>query len=307
MKIYYHHKYNIDLGLLNYLHPFDGTKFKKVYSAISRLDSIELGEPAGPIAQSCIHDFCDELQEQLLFKKRYILRALEVPYIPLLPFSVIDKRILLPMRWGVSGTLSATCEALDGTNCWNLSGGYHHASRSSSEGFCVYNDVGITENELSKEGLLSNKSRILIVDIDAHHGNGNAYTFMDRDNVTILDIYNDNIYPHSRASKERVNINIPLQRNESGERYLGKLAEGLAQLKEGYDLAFVVAGTDVISTDPLGGLGLTISDCVERDKLVFEKLKALSAPIVFVGGGGYSSGSANAITESLTRLCTLDG
>ena len=306
MKFFYHPKYNIDLGLLNYLHPFDGRKFKKVYADISRLDGIDLHQVNAPVSLDVIEDFCDVLLKRLIYKKRYILRALEVPNIPLLPFSVIDNRILLPMRWGVSGTLAATRAALKGEACWNLSGGYHHASRASSEGFCIYNDIGITEQVFCEEGLIDKSSKILIVDIDAHHGNGNAYTFLEQDNVTLFDIYNDDIYPQSRASKERLNINIPLQRGTSGETYLSKLEAGLSQLHEGFDLAFVVAGTDVISTDPLGGLSLSVADCVERDKMVYEKLNSLSVPMVFLGGGGYSSDSARAITESIINLHQLN-
>jgi hypothetical protein len=47
------------------------------------------------------------------------------------------------MRWAVQGTADATRDARCGKNSWNLSGGYHHASADSAEGFCVYNDIGI--------------------------------------------------------------------------------------------------------------------------------------------------------------------
>jgi len=133
-----------------------------------------------------------------------------VPYIPLLPFSIIDKRILLPMRWGVAGTTAAMTDALKGNNAWNLAGGYHHATSRSSEGFCIYNDIGIALQEASAVGLINETDKVLIVDIDAHHGNGKAYTFMNNHNVIILDIYNKDVYPQNNLTKERVNINVPL-------------------------------------------------------------------------------------------------
>jgi len=302
MNIYYHPEYNISLGIFNFLHPFDGTKFSKVYKKILNLEGIQIKQPHKPVSREAINGFVDVLVKELILNKRYILKALEIPYIPLLPFSVIDKRILLPMRWGVSGTLEATRDALQGNMCWNMSGGYHHARRSASEGFCIYNDIGITVQELEKQGLITDKSRLLIVDIDAHHGNGNAYTFMDDNRVTILDIYNGDIYPQNPHPKSRININIPLYRGVSGEVYLNKLSEGLDELNSEFDLAFVVAGTDVIMTDPLGGMHLTIDECIARDKMVFNKLKSLSAPTVFLGGGGYSSDSATAITGSISAL-----
>lgn len=302
MKVFYDDAYNIDLGLLNFIHPFDGGKFRKVANAVVDMDNVSIVSPDGPISMREVDSFSDALLKLLLRKKRYILRALEVPYLPLVPMSVVDNRILSPMRWGVAGTLRAAREALLGSCCWNLAGGYHHASRASAEGFCIYNDIGITVDVLVRDGLLADDARILIIDIDAHHGNGNAYVFMESSQVTILDIYNGAIYPMNAYTRERVDINIPLESGTGGTLYLERLNEGLSRLDESYDLAFVVAGTDVLSSDPLGGLSLSIGDCIQRDIMVFEKLKSISAPSVFLGGGGYSSDSATAMIGSLRKL-----
>lgn len=302
MNIYYHPRYNINLGILNILHLFDGRKFEKVFNGISNLSDIKISTVSEPISQETINEFVGDLMQRLLPSKRYILLALEVPYIPLLPFSVINKRILEPMKWAVSGTLEAASCALAGKNAWNLAGGYHHASKSSAEGFCIYNDVGITIENLIKRGSLSDRDRILIIDIDAHHGNGNAYVFMENKNVTILDIYNNEIYPKGDYTKERLDINIPLKSRTNGEEYIRKLQYGLDEIQGGYTIAFVIAGTDVLLNDPLGGLGLTVSDCVIRDQLVLEKMQSLSIPTVFLGGGGYGKDSAPTIIKSVTNL-----
>ena len=302
MIIYYHPKYNINLGILNSLHLFDGRKFEKVFKSISKLDGINISSVSGPISQELIDEFVGDLLRRLLPSKRYVLQALEVPYIPLLPFSIISRRILEPMRWAVSGTLEAAASALSGKNTWNLSGGYHHASKSSAEGFCIYNDVGIAVENLLKISAISHQDNILIIDVDAHHGNGNAHVFMDNNNVSILDIYNNDIYPKSDYTKERVNIGIPLQSKTPGDEYLTKLEAGLDKIHGNNQLAFVIAGTDVLDSDPLGGLSLSITDCVNRDKLVFDKLHSLSIPCVFLGGGGYGKDSASAIIESITAI-----
>ncbi len=301
MNIYYHPQYNISLGLLNYLHPFDGQKFAKVFKAIKGLEEINIEQPEQPVSHEVIDNFVDPLQRRLLHKKRYILRALEIPYIPLLPFSIIDKRILLPMRWGVSGTIAATKDALAGNDAWNLSGGYHHATAKNSEGFCIYNDLGIALQEVSTAGLINETDKILIIDIDAHHGNGNAYTFMDEKRVTILDIYNNDVYPQNNFTKERVNINVPLAAGTDGRQYHEALKNALNKLEDDYRIAYVIAGTDVLASDSLGRLGLSIPECVDRDKLVYEKLQSLSIPAVFLGGG-YSRDSAQAIIESIKCL-----
>lgn len=117
--------------------------------------------------------------------------------------------------------------------------------------------------------------------------------------VSILDIYNNDIYPKSDYTKERVNINIPLRSKTSGDEYLTKLKSGLDKIDGKYKIAFVIAGTDVLDSDPLGGLRLSVMDCVNRDKLVYDKLNSLSIPCVFLGGGGYGKDSATAIIKSI--------
>ena len=301
MIIFYHKKYNIDLGILNRLHPFDGLKFKKVYTSIRNLPGIKIHSPQESLPIEYIDEFGGEFSSYWLKRKRFILRALELPFIPILPFSLIDNRILKPMRWGVAGTLLSASKALIGENCWNMSGGYHHASHITSEGFCIYNDIGIAVLQLKKRKLLNPADKFLIIDIDAHQGNGNALTFLEDKNVCILDIYNNDIYPQSRSLKERVDINIPLISGTRGKEYLEQLKNGLNKLDEGFKLAFVVAGTDVIASDPLGGLALTVEECVERDSIVIDKLLKLKIPFVFLGGGGYSKDSATAIAASIAK------
>lgn len=302
MIIYYNKKYNIDFGPLNKLHPFDGLKFKKVIKQIDKLPNIDIKSPPRAITKAEIDEYVDAPFKLLRHQKRYILQALELPYIPLVPFLLLDNRILQPMRWGVAGTLEASKQALGGNNCWNLAGGYHHASQGNAEGFCIYNDIGIAVQQLRKQGLLGIEDQILIIDIDAHHGNGNAYAFRNDPFVKTFDIYNANIYPRDDTTKKMVDFNLPVFGGSSGPEYLERLDEGLQRLSPDFKLAFVVAGTDVLNTDPLGGLGLTIDECVQRDAMVLERLSALSIPAIFLGGGGYSKESSLAISESIKQL-----
>ncbi|HEX7690472.1 MAG TPA: hypothetical protein VF453_22400 [Burkholderiaceae bacterium] len=299
MKVFYNPRYNIDLGVLNRLHPFDGRKFGRVAKEIAGVAGLSLVEVPAPLDQAAIERFASPLLQKLLLRKRYVLQALEVPYLPLVPLSFIDRKILEPMRWGAAGTLAAAKAAMQGANCWNLAGGYHHASRTEAEGFCIYNDIGISIQALRESGDLHDLDEVLILDIDAHHGNGNARVFMDDRRIRILDIYDDDIYPRSPYTKERIDINVPLRMGTNGSQYLSRLDGGLSELPRGARLAFVVAGTDVLASDPLGGLRLTVDDCVARDRLVLDRLAALGVPAVFTGGGGYGPESATAMTRSL--------
>lgn len=299
MKIVYHENYNIDVGIFKFLHPFDGCKFGKVRAALNDADVVA---PESAIADDAILNSMNELLKIQINDKAALCRALEIPKIPFLSFSWLDSRILSPMRWGVAGTLTASRLALNGNDAWNLAGGYHHASPHRMEGFCIYNDIGISYQQLIASSELSADDKILIIDIDAHHGNGNARTFTDNTKVTLLDVYNADIYPNDPISRRRVDISVPLPSGTAGELYLNKLDEALNQLSGGYTLAYVIAGTDVLATDPLGGLKLSIADVAQSHKLVYQRLKALHIPTVFLGGGGYGKDSAAAIVAGINKV-----
>lgn len=188
---------------------------------------------------------------------------------------------------------------------WNLAGGYHHASEQSMEGFCIYNDIGICYQQLLKTGMLSPEDKVLIVDTDAHHGNGNARTFIENDRVTILDAYNAAIYPMSGETRERVDIPVQLSPGTDGGTYLARFGKALSALKDGYRLAFVVAGTDVLASDMLGGLRLTVDDVAAREAMTLKALADRAIPAVVLGGGGYSKESADAMIQSISQCSRL--
>ena len=302
IHVFYDDKFNIDLGVLNYLHPFDGLKFKKIFNSINSNQKLELHSSIPPISMDLINEFTNELLRMLIVEKVPVMRALEVPNIPFVNFKYLDKKVLLPMRCGVNATLKAAKLALTGEYCWNLSGGYHHASQHSMEGFCIYNDIGITYQELIKSGELLPEDNVLIIDTDAHHGNGNARTFMDNSKIKILDVYNESIYPLTHSTRERVNFPVALPSGVKSKQYLSSYQKVLNELTDDYKLAFIVAGTDVLKTDKLGGMSLTVDDVVERDLITLSRLKELKVPCVFLGAGGYSKESAESTSASITRL-----
>ncbi len=300
MHVIYHKNYNINLGLLNYLHPFDGTKFKKIEGELTSHPSIKFLEPNNSASMVIIDEFLTDVMRLRVRNRNGIFQALEVPKIPLIGFSFLDRKILTPMRWGVAGTVLGGMEALkNGGVYWNLSGGYHHAMQQNMEGFCIYNDIGICHQQLVKQGVLSPEDKILIIDTDAHHGNGNAYTFMENERVTLLDIYNAGIYPSSSYTRDRVNIPVPLPPGTDGKAYLKHYRDALEQLDSDYRIAFVVAGTDVLASDKLGRLFLTIDDVIQREKMTLDALKQRDIPTVMLGGGGYSKESAECVAKSI--------
>lgn len=87
----------------------------------------------------------------------------------------------------------------------NLSGGYHHASSSSGAGFCIYADITLAAKHLQKH---HNIKKILILDLDAHQGNGYQLDFMDCPDVFIVDFYNHYIYPGDSAARKAINVDV---------------------------------------------------------------------------------------------------
>lgn len=305
MKICYNQNFNFNLGLLAKLHPFDGAKFDRVYRAIVHQEAFDFISPESSISQITIDEFVDPLIKRYLNHKDHIYRALEVPKIPLLGMNFLEQKILSPMRWGVAGTILSSQTALTDDFCWNLSGGYHHASPHSIEGFCIYNDIGIAYQELIKSGYIHKSDQILIVDTDAHHGNGNARTFMENPSVTLLDVYNRDIYPTTPSTRQRVDIRVEVTTGAQGSEYLNAYEIALQKISGNYKLAFVVAGTDVLKGDKLGGLSLTLNDIETRELLTVTTLKEHKIPTVMLSGGGYSKESAIAIIQAIRAISSL--
>ncbi|WP_338848911.1 histone deacetylase [Massilia sp. W12] len=310
MHILYDEGLNIDFGLLNYLHPFDGCKFRKVRRMLADLPSASFQTPPPALELARLQAHMGARHAAQCTQKEYILRALELPALPL-PFSWIDRKILLPMRRACAATLYAAQGALQGQSYWNLAGGYHHASALNSEGFCVYNDIYTALQELRGAGSLGQQQRVLLIDVDAHHGNGNAEAFETDRSVFILDQFNSQIYPYGERSRQRLDLAVPLRSGVDGGDYLRALDQALAQLpaqhaSRPFALAFVIAGSDVLESDPLGGMALTIQDCIAREERIWRCLHCMQVPAVWLGGGGYGKQSAQTIAGALRALYRLE-
>ena len=166
----------------------------------------------------------------------------------------------------------------------NIAGGTHHAYQDHGEGFCLLNDIAIAANHL----LLNRKCRqILVVDLDVHQGNGTAKIFENNKAVFTFSMHGGANYP---LHKEQSNLDVPLPDGVQGTEYLAILQQHLVDLiaKVQPDFIFYQSGVDVLETDKLGRMGLTISECKMRDQIVFETCKSNDIPVAVSMGGGYS-------------------
>lgn len=183
-----------------------------------------------------------------------------------------------------SGTVEGGLLALKDGIAFNVAGGTHHAGHNWGEGFCLLNDQAIAANYLLHNGLCS---RILIVDLDVHQGNGTARIFESEDRVFTFSMHGDKNFPFR---KERSDLDIALPEGTGDEEYLALLASHLLRIMQEFkpDFVFYLSGVDVLATDKLGKLALSREACKERDRLVLNSCRKAGIPLQISMGGGYS-------------------
>jgi len=173
----------------------------------------------------------------------------------------------------------------------NIAGGTHHAYRDRGEGFCLLNDIAIASH-----WLLDNQyaRKILVVDLDVHQGNGTARIMENENRVFTFSMHGANNYP---LHKEKSDLDIELPDGTEDRPYLKVLKENLEPLIDQVepDFIFFQSGVDVLSTDKLGRLGLSMRGCRERDRMVLESCKQKGIPVAVNMGGGYSEKLADII------------
>lgn len=183
-----------------------------------------------------------------------------------------------------SGTVKATEYAEQFGVAMNIAGGTHHAFYDRGEGFCLLNDQAIAAANLLSKGKFKS---ILIVDLDVHQGNGTASIFKDNSQVFTFSMHGAKNYP---LEKENSDLDVELEDGIQDHKYLYLLEKHLdVALEMSHpDFIFYQSGIDILATDKLGRLGISIEGCKRRDEILFKKAIALDVPVVCCMGGGYS-------------------
>jgi acetoin utilization deacetylase AcuC-like enzyme len=180
-------------------------------------------------------------------------------------------------------TLAATEVAQRAGWSGTLSGGTHHAFRAEGSGFCVFNDIAIAAQKLLDDGRVQ---RIAVIDLDVHQGDGTAEIFNGSPSVLTLSVHCKVNFPFK---KQQSRIDIELDEGLGDDEYLATLRNTLPRIGEfAPEFVFYQGGVDVLASDTLGKLLLTLDGCRERDRMVFQFVKELGVPIVLTQGGGYS-------------------
>ncbi|WP_400076043.1 histone deacetylase [Winogradskyella sp. R77965] len=182
------------------------------------------------------------------------------------------------------GTIKASEFALKHGVAMNIAGGTHHAYTNRGEAFCLLNDQAIGARYLQNKGLVN---KVLIVDLDVHQGNGTAEIFQNDDSVFTFSMHGKSNYPFK---KEYSDLDIALENDADDSEYLKLLKDALPQLIEEQqpDFIYYLCGVDVIASDKLGKLAMTVEGCKARDRFVLEQCKTYNIPVMCSMGGGYS-------------------
>lgn len=196
-------------------------------------------------------------------------------------------RLLEPFLYAAGGTIAAAQAAAHERGiAVNLGGGFHHAQADKAEGFCAIADVAVAIRVLRRGG---GARRVLIVDLDCHHGNGNAEIFAGDESVFTLSIHGNNWCWITK----RNNRDVTLPAHSGDDAYLAAVRTHVPAIVREFapDLAFYVAGSDPFVEDVLGDFDVSESGMLERDRIVTETLRAHGVPMVVTTAGGYGPSS----------------
>jgi acetoin utilization deacetylase AcuC-like enzyme len=170
----------------------------------------------------------------------------------------------------------------------------HHAEAETAMGFCLFNSIAVAAAGAIASGAAA---RVLILDWDVHHGNGTEAIFRDRDDVLLISVHQEGIWPGTGLAEdigtepgEGFTINVPVPEGSGRDVFLSLLDRVVAPVagEFGPDLILVSAGFDAHAEDPLAGLALTTEDFGQMAAEVRELGARLGAPVGAVMEGGYA-------------------
>jgi acetoin utilization deacetylase AcuC-like enzyme len=168
----------------------------------------------------------------------------------------------------------------------------HHAGMDFFGGYCFLNNAAIAAQALRDAGC----TRVAVLDIDYHHGNGTQAIFYDRADVFVCSVHGDpqTEYPYylgyaderGAGAGEGFNLNLPLPLGSPDGPWLDAGDKALARIREFAPTALVVAlGLDASESDPLQGLKVTGAGF----HAMAGKIAGLGLPTVLIQEGGYLS------------------
>jgi acetoin utilization deacetylase AcuC-like enzyme len=179
----------------------------------------------------------------------------------------------------------------------------HHAQKDLFGGYCYFNNAAIIAKRMRAKG------KVVILDIDFHHGNGTQEIFWQDDQVLFISLHGDpkEFYPHftgyehedGEGKGKGFTANFPLGRGCDGSEYLKVLQSKVFPMIRKFDPASLVisAGFDTYHKDPLGGFALQTADF----NTMGEMISNIGLPTVIVQEGGYHVDDLGLNVEAFLR------
>ena len=297
--------YDIDLGGLEQIHPFDVHKYSKIRQQLVRDGVVAeaaflVPEELRPDEILLVHtpDFLASLGDA-----QRVAGYLEFPVLGMLPPGIIDQGIIRAFRHSSGGTILAAREALRRSLAINLGGGYHHASPSHGDGFCVFADVPIALRVLQREGRLR---RAMIVDLDVHQGDGSILCCREDASIFTFSMHEGNLYP---IPKQKGSLDLELEAHTGDERYLELLARHLPVALDSFrpELLMLIAGCDTLAGDPLAHLAMSPEGIARRDAYVIDECRQRGIAVAMLLGGGYSPEAWQVQYRSIRQILSRYG
>lgn len=167
----------------------------------------------------------------------------------------------------------------------------HHAEPERAMGFCLFNNVAIGARVALKEGM----ERVMVIDYDAHHGNGTQAAVLEDDRIAFLSSHQWGIYPgtgwvtDAPHAKRRI-VNVPLPAQAGDKAYERVADEIFTPFVESFkpQMLFISVGFDAHWNDPITSLGLSTAGYFTLAKKVMALAEQhCGGKIIFVLEGGY--------------------
>eukprot|EP01127_Copromyxa_protea_P005952 TRINITY_DN15778_c0_g1_i1.p1 TRINITY_DN15778_c0_g1~~TRINITY_DN15778_c0_g1_i1.p1 ORF type:complete len:369 (-),score=37.58 TRINITY_DN15778_c0_g1_i1:96-1202(-) len=303
----YSSAYNITCLGLERLHPFDSCKYENVINRLQSQGCVHQSKLIKPQHKPTREHLLTVHTEEYLDSLRdpkMVAKITEVAIVAAFPVSIVQWRVLDPFLYATSGTILAAHVAIQRGWAINVGGGFHHCFATAGGGFCAYADISLSIKFV--RDYYSNIKKVMIIDLDAHQGNGHEREKLRTrdDDLFIVDMFNPFIYPHDDDARKAINVEIHARSGIEDEKYLRKLNAGLDRAFSQCtpDLIIYNAGTDILDGDQLGLLRVTPEGVMKRDAEVFKRAFELKIPIVMLLSGGYQTSNAQVIASSIANL-----
>ena len=271
-------------------HPFNGARFRafiELLEASGAASSFELVEPEPASRQVLERVHAPSYLDRIAALERVGgMLTLDTPVLP----GMVDAARLM-----VGGALAAARRVMDGAPVACAFGGFHHAARDDGGGFCLFNDVAVAARTLL-DG--PDVERVMIIDTDAHHGNGTQDIFYDDRQVLFVSLHQDprTLYPGRGFLSELgagaglgYTVNIPLPPYSGLPRYRRAFDEVVTPLARSFrpDVVIRNGGSDPYVGDELTELALDMPGLEAVGAMVRELSDATCGRLVDLTISGY--------------------